>query len=165
MKNGPDLLPEVEPIIYGAGRRSHGSGASIGLMLCLLWGAIIDKARSERCEGRSPARRKAPLSWHRGDPHRREDHRPKRGSAPADKLAKGLGTTLAICRGWSSYALCSGPTNRQELEVVIGYISKVLREKGREAGSRSQRPFSNGNSGGGRPLGSRNKLQALDNLS
>jgi hypothetical protein len=31
---------------------SHGSGATIiSVMESLLWGAIIDKARSERCEG------------------------------------------------------------------------------------------------------------------
>jgi hypothetical protein len=35
----------------GAGRRSHGSDANISMMACLLWGAIRDKARSERCEG------------------------------------------------------------------------------------------------------------------
>jgi hypothetical protein len=31
---------------------SYGSGATIiNKMACLLWGAIEDKARSERCEG------------------------------------------------------------------------------------------------------------------
>jgi hypothetical protein len=34
------------------------------------------------------------------------------GYLPADKIAKGLATALAICRGWSSYALRSGFTNR-----------------------------------------------------
>lgn len=30
---------------------SHGSGATIISDGCLLWGAIADNARSERCEG------------------------------------------------------------------------------------------------------------------
>ena len=36
----------------GAGRSSHGSGATIfSDGECSLWGAIRDKTRSERCEG------------------------------------------------------------------------------------------------------------------
>jgi hypothetical protein len=52
MKTGP-TSPKVGPAkSNGAGRRSHGSGATIiSTMDCLLWGAIKDKARSERCEG------------------------------------------------------------------------------------------------------------------
>jgi hypothetical protein len=50
MKTGP-TFPEVEPAkmaLVG----SYGSGATINsTMARLLWGAIIDKARSERCEG------------------------------------------------------------------------------------------------------------------
>jgi hypothetical protein len=51
MRTG-STLPRSSPKT-GAGRRSHGSGATIiiNAMECLLWGAIRDKARSERCEG------------------------------------------------------------------------------------------------------------------
>lgn len=73
-------------------------------------------------------RRLAPLSWHRDDPQRREDHRPKRRQAPAGKIATGVGTGLGTwCRGWSSYARHSGPSNRQEDRRWFGSLRRHLR--------------------------------------
>jgi hypothetical protein len=37
-----------------------------------------------------------------------ESSTPKRRLAPADKIAAGIGTRLAVCWGWSSYARYNG---------------------------------------------------------
>ena len=40
--------------------------------------------------------------------------RPKRGSAPVSRQHRdGIGTSLAFCRGWSSYAFASGLSREQ----------------------------------------------------
>jgi hypothetical protein len=38
---------------------------------------------------------------------------PKRRQAPAGRIATGVEISLAICRGWSSYARHNDTTNRQ----------------------------------------------------
>jgi len=71
------------------------------------------ESRSERRGGRAPGQRIALSSRRRGDPHRCEDRRPKRRSAPAGKIAMGIGTNLATRGAGRPMPYRSGLTNRQ----------------------------------------------------